>query len=158
MKRQEYGSESADLLKRIFSGLELIEGMSTVLAIAVSGMAAASRRLEVSASNVANSSTTGPLPDANTSGFPPAYTPLRIDQVDVGGGTSATVTPVSPSYVPTYDPSAPYADKNGMVAAPNVDFVNEFVQQITARYAFAANAKVIQADSRMLSTLLDIKA
>ena len=133
--------------------------MNAVLAIAASGMATASLRLNVSASNVANISTTGPLPDTNTSGtteFPAAYSPLRVDQIDVAGGTAATVTTVSPSYVPMYDPGAPYADKNGMVAAPNVDLANEVVQQIIASYMFAANATVMKIGSQMTSTLLNI--
>ena len=136
--------------------------MNAAFSIAKSGMAAASLRLDVSAGNVANMSDTGPLPDASASsaaGFPAAYTPLRVDQVDVaGGGTAARVTTVSPSYVPMYDPSAPYADKNGMVAAPNVDLTNEVVQQMTALYTFAANARVLQTASQMMKTLLDIKA
>ena len=131
----------------------------SILSIATSGLAAASLRLQASASNVANILDTGPLPDAsNATGFPAAYAPSRVDQVDVaGGGTAATVTTVSPSYAPRYDPSAPYADKNGLVAAPNVDLANEAVQQITARIEFAANAKVIQIESEMMKTLLDIK-
>jgi flagellar basal-body rod protein FlgC len=134
--------------------------MSSILSIAASGMAAASLRLGVSASNIANMSDTGPLPGAsapNATGYPPAYAPGRVDQVDVAGGTAASVTTVSPSYVPGYDPSAPYADRNGMVAAPNVDLANEIVQQITARYAFASNAKVMQAGSEMMKALLDIE-
>ena len=133
--------------------------MNAVLAIAASGMATASLRLNVSASNIANISTTGPLADTNTSGtteFPAFYSPLRVDQIDVGGGTAATVTTVSPSYVPMYDPGAPYADKNGMVAAPNVDLANEVVQQIIASYLFAANATVMKIGSQMTSTLLNI--
>ncbi len=135
--------------------------MSSALAIAASGMAAASLRLNVSASNVANMSATGPMPDASASsiaGFPAAYVPLRVDQVDVAGGTSARITTVTPSSVPMYDPAAPYADKNGLVAAPNVDLANEVVQQITARYTFAANAEVMRAESQMLRAILDIKA
>ena len=38
-----------------------------------------------------------------------------------------------------------------------VDLANEAVQQITARTDFAANAKVIQVNSEMMKTLLDIK-
>jgi flagellar basal-body rod protein FlgC len=133
--------------------------MNSILSIAASGLAAASRRLEVSASNVANALDTGPLPGApNPTGAPPAYVPQRLDQIAVaGGGTASTVTSVSPSYVPSYDPTAPYADKNGQVAAPSVDLANEAIQQITARYAFAANAKVVQVDAEMMKTLLDIK-
>ena len=133
--------------------------MNSAFAIAKSGMQAASLRLDVSASNVANMSSDGPLPDAtNAAAFPPAYVPQRVDQVEVAGGTAARATNVSPSYVPAYDPSAPYADKNGMVAAPNVDLTNEVVQQITAAYEFAANARVLQTASQMMKTLLDIKA
>jgi flagellar basal-body rod protein FlgC len=131
----------------------------SILSIAASGLAAASRRLEVSASNVANASDTGPLPDApNAANFPPVYAAQRVDQVDVaGGGTVANVSTASPGYVTQYDPTAPFADKNGLVAAPNVDLANEAVQQITARVDFAANAKVIQVYSEMMKSLLDIK-
>jgi flagellar basal-body rod protein FlgC len=131
----------------------------SILSIAASGLAAASRRLEVSASNIANASDTGPLPDApNAASFPPVYSAQRVDQVDVaGGGTVANVTTASPGYVTEYDPTAPFADKNGLVAAPNVDLANEAVQQITARIDFAANAKVIQVYSQMMKSLLDIK-
>jgi flagellar basal-body rod protein FlgC len=84
--------------------------------------------------------------------------PQRLVQTALaGGGTATTVTNVSPSYAAGYDPTAPYADTNGQVAAPNVDLANEAIQQITARYAFAANAKVVQVDAEMMKTLLDIK-
>jgi flagellar basal-body rod protein FlgC len=131
----------------------------SILSIATSGLVAASRRLEVSASNIANAQDTGPLPDApNAGNFPPVYRAQRVDQVDVaGGGTVANVSTVSPGYVTQYDPSAPFADKNGLVAAPNVDLANEAVQQITARVEFAANARVIQVYSEMMKSLLDIK-
>jgi flagellar basal-body rod protein FlgC len=131
----------------------------SILSIAASGLAAASRRLEVSASNVANAADTGPLPDApNAASFPPVYEAQRVDQVDVaGGGTVANVSTASPGYVTQYDPSAPFADKNGLVAAPNVDLANEAVQQITGRIDFEANAKVIQVYSEMMKSLLDIK-
>jgi flagellar basal-body rod protein FlgC len=136
------------------------QGMSSPLAIAASGMMAATLRLNVSASNVANSLSSGPLPDATGPGAtaPAAYTPLRVDQVDVGGATSATATPVLPSYAPTYAPSAAYADKSGMVAAPDVDLANEAVQQMTAKCAFTANAKVMRVASQMMGALLDITA
>jgi flagellar basal-body rod protein FlgC len=131
----------------------------SILSIAASGLAAASRRLEVSASNVANASDTGPLPDApNAASFPPVYAAQRVNQVDVaGGGTLANVSTASPGYVSQYDPTAPFADKNGLVAAPNVDLANEAVQQITAKIDFVANAKVIQVYSEMMKSLLDIK-
>jgi flagellar basal-body rod protein FlgC len=130
--------------------------MSIASAIAVSGLKVASLRLQVAASNIANSLSTGPLPDAaNAENFPAAYSALRVNQTDaVGGGTSATVT----TTVSSYEPTAPFADDNGMVAGPNVDLANELVQLLVARYTFAANAQVIRADAQMSASLLNITA
>jgi flagellar basal-body rod protein FlgC len=147
--------------------------MSSVLSIATSGMQAASTRLEVAASNTANILTTGPLPastasgtsaastSASTSGFPQAYVPLTVVQSDASSGsgvqgTVANVVPVSPATVATPDPGAPYADQNGLVAAPNLDPVDLMVQTAIAKYAFSANAAVAKAGSDMTKSLLNI--
>jgi flagellar basal-body rod protein FlgC len=154
----------------------------SVLSIATSGLSAASLRLNVAASNIANVLTTGPLPATggagasggagssnnnagssnNNSNFPAAFVPLRVNQVEqtngsTPGGTVATVSTVSPSFVAQSDPSAPFANQDGLVAAPNIDLANEFVQLLTARESFAANAKVIQAFNNTTKSLLDIK-
>ena len=133
--------------------------MNNALSIAVSGMNAAMRRLQVSACNIANASTNGALPGAQASANTErAYTPLRVDQIDLsGGGTMATVSTVSPGYIPLYDPKAPYADSHGMIATPNVDLGQEVVQLMMARYSFAANARVVETAAKMLKTLIDIK-
>jgi flagellar basal-body rod protein FlgC len=146
----------------------------SIFSIATSGLSAASLRVNVAASNIANVSTTGPLPASGGSGtsagvaspsigptFPAAYVPLRVEQVDQSsgstpGGTIATVSTVSPSFTAQSDPTAPFANQDGLVAAPNVDLANEFVQLATAKYSFIANAKVIQAYSETEKSLLDI--
>jgi flagellar basal-body rod protein FlgC len=136
--------------------------MSSVLSIAISGMQAATTRLEVSARNVANARSAGTLPDAQgnySADAPRAYIPQRVDQVDLsGGGTQAVASNVAPSYVPSYDPGAPYANADGQVAAPNVDLTEEAIQQLVARYTFAANARVVTAYDQMVKSLLDITA
>ena len=143
------------------SGARYDKRMNAILSIATSGMAAATRRLEVSASNIANALSDGPLPSADAavqSKYPAAYTPLRVDQVEsANGGTVANVANVSPSYVSSFDPNAPYADGKGMVASPNVDLANEAVQQIIARYTFAMNVMVVRSYEQMMKSLLDIK-
>jgi len=136
--------------------------MSSISTIALSGMNAAARRLEVSASNIANAASTGALPNADgtvPAGAPTAYAPLEVVQTaSAGGGTQTTVTTVTPSTTAVSDPQAPFANQNGLVAAPNVDLSRELVGQMIASYSFAANAKVMAADNRMTKTLLDIKA
>jgi flagellar basal-body rod protein FlgC len=135
--------------------------MSDISTIALSGMNAAARRLEVSASNVANVMSDGALPGANgtvPAGAPTAYAPLEVVQTaSAGGGTQTSVTTVTPSTTAVYDPQAPFANQDGLVAAPNVDLSQELVGQMVARYSFAANATVMRADDRMTKTLLDIK-
>jgi flagellar basal-body rod protein FlgC len=143
------------------------------LSIATSGLSAASLRLDVAASNIANALTTGPLPATSGSGtpsggadsssnganLPSVYIPLQVNQADQsGGGTVATASAVSPGFVAQSDPGAWFANQDGLVAAPNVDLASEFVQLLTAKYAFAANAKVVQSYANTTRSLLDITA
>lgn len=136
--------------------------MSSILSIAASGAAAAATRLDVSAENVANANSDGPLPTAGAAAqaqYPAAYVPQQVDQVTTpGGGASAVVVGVQPAIVAAYAPSAPYADGNGEVAAPNVDYANEAVQQAIASYSFAANVAVMRVYAQMMRTLLDVQA
>jgi flagellar basal-body rod protein FlgC len=135
--------------------------MSSILTIAVSGISAASERLQDSANNVANAESDGPTPEASAAiqaQYPPAYTPKQVHQVPLAdGGTEAVTTNVQPSTVLAYDPTAPYADTDGEVAKPNVDLTTEAYQQLTARYDFVMNAYVMRIYSRMQKTLVDIQ-
>jgi flagellar basal-body rod protein FlgC len=136
--------------------------MSSISAIALSGLNAASLRLQVSASNVANAGSTGTLPNANgtvPAGSPQAYAPLEVVQsASAGGGVQTSVTTVTPSTTAAFDPQASFANQDGLVAAPNVDLASEFVGQLLASYSYAANAIVLKADDRMTQSLLDITA
>ncbi|ABD04836.1 putative flagellar basal-body rod protein flgC [Rhodopseudomonas palustris HaA2] len=136
--------------------------MSSISAIAVSGLKAATRRLEVSASNVANQQSTGALPTANgavPAGAPQAYTPLQVTQTAVpGSGTQTSVTPTTPGTIAIADPQAPFADESGMVAAPNVDLAQELIGQMVAKYSYTANLATLKADRDMTKALLDTTA
>jgi len=133
--------------------------MSPVSAIALSGMNAASLRLTAAASNIANTRSTGPLPGApNPTGHEPAYTPLHVEQTTApGGGVLAHIAPSTEEPVPLYDPDAPYADSEGMVAAPDIDQVAEILELIKASQEFAANLLVLRIDAEMSAQLLDMK-
>ena len=134
--------------------------MSIASTIAVSGLNAASLRLQVAASNIANALSDGPLPGvSDPENFPAAYTPLRVNQSDVvGGGTSATVGSISPATISTFDPTAPFANADGFVASPNVDLASEMIQLLIARTSYSANAQVIRVDAQMSAALLNITA
>lgn len=124
-------------------------------------MNAAARRLEVSASNVANVMTTGALPAANgtAAGAPQAYQALVLNETaSANGGTQTSITTAAPSYVAISDPQAPFANQDGLVAAPNVDISQEAINQMIASYSFTANAGVLKAEDQMTKTLLDTTA
>jgi flagellar basal-body rod protein FlgC len=141
--------------------------MNPIASTALSGLMASMARLDASAANVANSETFGPVPTTPPSqplppspgAGPAVYQAVRTTQTTVaGGGVSTSYAPVTPSYVEAYDPSAPFADAGGMVAAPNVDLVTEQMEQIAARTAFEANLKVLKTADEMEQAMLDLKA
>ncbi|MGQ9371095.1 flagellar basal body rod protein FlgC [Azospirillum sp. ST 5-10] len=136
--------------------------MITPLDIAVTGMAAQTRRLEASASNTANVRSRGALPGATADGQPEPYRPVGVAQSEqragtAAGGTRAVFTPITPAYLPEYDSDAPYADARGLVAAPNVDLAREAVDQVAASRTYAANAAVVRTADDLLQSLLDAK-
>ena len=137
--------------------------MSSISTIALSGMNAAVRRLEVSASNVANAESTGALPAADgtvPATAPRAYAPLRLIPTESAGGLGVQtgVLTVTPPTIAVSDPQAPFANQDGEVAAPNVDISREMIEQVIASYSFAANAAVMKADDGMAKTLIDTMA
>jgi len=130
--------------------------LATVLSsvsIGLSGLEAASQRLDVAANNIANAQSSGALP--GTPG-PAPYTPLQVLQSDTGSGTVATTVPVDPAYVPASDPQSPYANAQGLVAMPNVDLTQEIVELAAARQSFAANLKTVQISMSTTGRLLGI--
>ena len=142
--------------------------MGSVFDIAVSGLKAQSRRLAVSADNVANLSSLGVHPDpelAKPEGFAPQRTVFNSQflaqaqaqaQGGGGGGVTASTAPISPASFLSYQPDHPDADPDGMVPLPNVSLEQEVVEQIQALRLFQANVKTIQVQDQMLGALLDI--
>ena len=130
--------------------------MSSVFDIAVSGLRAQSRRLEISADNVANVLSLGVHPDPALA-KPEAFTPQRTAFVaNAYGGVEAKAVPVTPPAYLSLQPNHPDADADGLVPLPNVSLEREMVNQILALRMFEANVKVIQTQDRMLGALLDI--
>ena len=126
--------------------------MFAAMNIAMSGMQAATRRIDVAASNIANMGTVGLLPGATRTRQP--YQPLTVEQTTTaGGGVTTSTRPVSPASVASYDPTSSYANAQGMVAAPNIDPLKEFANMVSAQMAFAANAAVFKASDDMVKQL-----
>jgi len=130
-----------------------VTGTAT-FSIALSGMRASSARLNASASNIANVGSTGTLASAGTPYADPAeprvYTPLRAQSVPLaGGGVASSIQPQVGAYRAVQDPASPYADANGMIAAPDIDLASELVEHLSAALAFKANLSVIRTADRI---------
>jgi flagellar hook-associated protein FlgK len=103
--------------------------MNSTSSIAISGMNAATVRMDVAAHNIANAQT----PDFQRQEV--------VQQTVSGGGVQATVAP------PPTPPKLPTGSL----------FLGDVVQQMEALYAFKANQKVVQTQQDMLGVNLDIK-
>jgi flagellar basal-body rod protein FlgC len=145
--------------------------MMNAIATARSGLLASVARLDAAASNIANAGTIGPLPEiaaapsgqSGSGATARAYEPLDVVLKSAGGaenssGVAASYRPRLPAYVRQYDPSAPFADSDGIVAAPNVDLAEEAVDVLEASLLFRANLAVFKTAIQMTGSILDATA
>lgn len=142
--------------------------MISAVAAAVSGLAASEAELEASASNVANAQSAGPLqsatwgPAVSTGSAAPtplaqAYQPIAaVQSATADGGVAVGFSKVSPAAEPAYDPEAPFANADGLVAEPNVDLNQETVDQMSALSTFQANLATLKVADEMQKSLLAI--
>lgn len=129
----------------------MIPGINTAL----SGLTASSRRLAVSADNIANMQSTLSRRDGVTVSEP--YAPQQVVQTSLStGGVRADLQPVDPASVPVYDPSNPASDAGGMVQYPNVNLEEEIANQIVAKYDYMGNLKTLKTADEMMKSLLNI--
>lgn len=132
--------------------------MSDAFSIALSGLHAASTRVATSASNIANAQTVGAR--EGTEG-PEAYTPVDVVQLSVGAetgdlhGTRPVVVERDPATTPVYQPDSPFADAQGLVEAPNVEYSTEIVNAQTAALTYKANLAVVKVANEMERELFD---
>ena len=131
----------------------MLEGLSSAL----SGLAAATKRLEASANNIANANSNGSIPASDAAQQRDAYQPVRVEQSSApDGGTTTSNRYVSPPYIPVFDTHSAFANSDGLVAAPNVDIASEYTEQISALQSVEANLKSVQSISDLVKKLYDL--
>jgi flagellar basal body rod protein FlgG len=116
--------------------------MSNAMNIALMGLGAFGKKLDVTANNVAN---------VNTNGFKKS----RADMAEAyPEGVKVTLSRLN-------DPGTPLPVENGsevMEESSNVSLEEEMVSLITTRYMYEANLKVVKTQDDLLGELLDVKA
>jgi flagellar basal-body rod protein FlgC len=123
--------------------------------IAISGLKAQGRTMEVISSNIANSRTVD-----NGSGQP--YRKLETvlktssgpDQLS--GVSLVDVLPEQGDFLKILDPGNPSADAQGYVSMPNVDIPTEMVNLNLASRIYQANAAVLKRYQGMVDTSLEL--
>jgi len=125
--------------------------VTPVAAIAQSGIAAATLKLNASASNLANANDTSALGAKG-------YQPIRVDNTALpGGGVLARAVTLRPGTMIIYDPTAAAANAPGFAQAPEIDPISEISNSLAAGRAFAFSVKVLKTADKEDKTLLDLK-
>lgn len=126
--------------------------MASVIDTALSGLVAASSRFAVSANNVANQRST-----ENADGSKQTFKPQEVVQQSLqGGGTLASVRPVTAPPISVFDPTSSAANNEGFVELPPVDLAQEATNRILAKNAFKSSLNIIKAQVELDDDLLSI--
>ena len=130
--------------------------MGFISTLALSSLNAASVRMQVSASNLANAGDSAPLPGSGVAG-PAPFVPTRVSTVSLGdNGVQAQLSASQPAPPPTYDPSSPYANSNGMTASSDVDPSSQMIEQMQALQQYRASADLLKVNDQMQQKALDV--
>lgn len=131
--------------------------MINAIGIALSGLNAASRKVEASASNIANMQTSGSLENPDQAPYTPLTTQqiALADQAGNGLGVKSNFVPKTQPFTPAYDPDSPFANAEGLIGVPNVDLAEEAVNMTMAETAYKASVSVIETVQDMTRELLE---
>lgn len=120
--------------------------------IAVSGMRAQGKNMEVISSNVANVRTTD---DGKGNPYRRIEAVLRADEKSGGVEVEKIIKDTS-AFESILDPGHPDADERGFVLMPNVKLPIEMMNLTIAARAYQANAAVLRRYQKMVETTLEL--
>lgn len=122
--------------------------MTDAISIALSGINAATTRVQAAAQNISN---------AQTPNYKPVEAVSKAKTAENGEpqGVITGLAPRTPAFTPTYAPQNPQANTEGFVNTPNVSLTTETVSMTQAITAYKANLAVVSAGSQMSDALLN---
>lgn len=125
--------------------------MVSAINTSLSGLTAASKRIEVAANNIANQNSTKTREGDQVVDKP--YTPQRVDLVSLSNaGVQAKVNDVTPATTQVPDVNS----QSGLTDVPNIDQAQQLIDLNVASYDYKANIKAIQVQDKVQQSLLDI--
>ena len=131
-----------------------VNGISSTVDIAVSGLRAETVRMNVIANNIAN---------AGTSRTPEGG-PFRRQEALLSAGDEealgVTIERIAPDldteFKKLFQPGHPDADDDGYVLMPNVDLPIEMINLVTASRAYQANAAVLKRYQDLVEATIEL--
>ncbi len=129
-----------------------VENLFGPIDIAISGMKAQDKHIEVISSNVANART-------SDAGKGEPYRKLEAvfkSDGDLGGVKLDEIVPNMSDFSMNFDPGSPQADENGYVAMPNVKLPVEMINLNIATRMYKANVAVLRRYQQMVESTLEL--
>ena len=120
--------------------------------IAISGMEAQNKRIEIISSNVANAQTT-------EAGNGEPYRRLEAafkSNGEIGGVELDEIFADNSEFLKVSDPGNPLADENGYISMPNVNLPVEMMNLNMATRAYQANIATLKRYQQMMETTLEL--
>lgn len=122
--------------------------------IAVSGLQAQARRMNLISGNIANINTT-----RTATGGPYVRQDLLISTEEAGAGgvrVEGVYDDMSSAFKRVSQPGHPDADAEGYVSMPNVDLPSEMIEMVMASRAYQANAAVLKRYQESVDVALEL--
>jgi flagellar basal-body rod protein FlgC len=130
--------------------------MVSAINSALSGLAAATQRINVSAQNIANADSTQTQNSDGTTANTPYVPQQLVQSSQTSGGVTTSAEPVTPPSVSIYNPSDAAANANGITQYPNVDPAQQLIQAQVASYDAQGNINVLKVESKLYQSVLNI--
>ena len=130
--------------------------MTSIVGSALAGITAATKRIDVSAQNIANADSVGTPGAKDKNESYKAVEPIQTS--NSSGAPEVKVREKIPSTVPVYAPNNSLANEEGFVESPNVDLASELVNQSLAMHSYKANMKMFEIWNELQKATLDIKS
>ena len=130
-----------------------VENTYGPIEIAVSGLRAQNKQMEIISSNIANAQTA----DAGKGEpYRRLEAVLKAQKDEISGVEIDRITADTSDFQKVLDPGSPKADKNGYVSMPNVSLPVEMMNLSLATQTYQANAAVIKRYQQMVETTLEL--
>ena len=120
--------------------------------IAISGLRAQGKQIEVISSNVANARTTNA---GNGEPYRRLEAIFKTDD-DLGGVKLDKILADKREFLKVLDPGYPLADEDGYVSMPNVNLPVEMMNLTIATRVYQANTAVLKRYQKMVETTLEL--